>query len=429
MSNPVMPKRMQIETLKRIFKSLNPEADPETVDWQYEVDSTLTLPENRLELSIKFPTYKWFKDETELKSTKEETIKELEDMLSYMLTVVPEEAKEDFQKIFEDYISKVRYSLERKLKIAPLKREVVELRAKLEEAQAKRETPKPLPLRRGVQWTPRLEQRLKDTFEAMLRREGLSPTRFWAEYRLELEVIKALETEEVMIKAIEELAKEIIEREKAVPPPRVPTEAPPKPPPERIRVIRPEEEEEYPLAMPRVEVTQDRYAPQFPRRPSGIEIDQFWEKYTTDLMICGKHLAPRVRPWFREFFSELTFKSWNALLDAYQRLVESICADKLPKMPIDLIIGLPGIGGFLTICEGAEWLASQKWASSSQEIAKRLTEIIGSQVTAEEVKNCLKTAWIENKEAKEKGIYPIPHPNLIILSKEYLETLIGEALI
>jgi len=75
-------------------------------------------------------------------------------------------------------------------------------------------TPKP------VEWTKRLEQRLRDVFEATLRAglpeegvPGLSPHRFWPEFRLELEAAKMLASEEEMEKHIQRLAKSILRRE------------------------------------------------------------------------------------------------------------------------------------------------------------------------------------------------------------------------
>ena len=47
-----MPKPMQIESLKRIFKNLNPEVGVDLIDWKMDVDETLTFPENRSELSV-----------------------------------------------------------------------------------------------------------------------------------------------------------------------------------------------------------------------------------------------------------------------------------------------------------------------------------------------------------------------------------------
>jgi hypothetical protein len=268
MSNPVDRKkreekwRKQIEKLKEEFMKLNPDADPQEVDWEHETDMSNTEGENRLDLATAYPTFKWFASEEEMRSVKREALNELEDQLSYMLTAVPEEAKEDFKEIFDAYISRVRYAIDRKLKIAPLRKEVAELREKLEEAKGKREAPKLPPEIKKVQWTPRLEQRLKDTFEATLRREGLTPTRYWSEYRLELEQIKALNTEEDMVKAVKDLAEEKIREvrpptpERPIPPrllPPTPETCPidrtPLEPIQKIMVrapLRLPEEEEHP---------------------------------------------------------------------------------------------------------------------------------------------------------------------------------------
>jgi len=88
------------------------------------------------------------------------------------------------------------------------------------------------PPTKRVEWTREFETRLRDIFETTLRvglpeekLPGLSPIRFWSEFRLELDAIKTLATEQEMIRATENLAKSIIRRESKPPPP-----APPLPP-------------------------------------------------------------------------------------------------------------------------------------------------------------------------------------------------------
>jgi len=125
-----MPKAMQIEMLKKIVY----DCDTTDIDWEHEVDASLSLPENRLQLSILYPDCKWFKDEVEMKDVKREALQETEELLDYMLTALPEEMRPDFKTIFDDYLSRVKYSIERKLTIAPLKKQIADLRKQLEKA-------------------------------------------------------------------------------------------------------------------------------------------------------------------------------------------------------------------------------------------------------------------------------------------------------
>jgi len=63
----VMPIALQITSLQRIFRSLNPEIGVDVIDWTMQTDKTLTMPENRINLSIVYPQYLWFADEIEMK--------------------------------------------------------------------------------------------------------------------------------------------------------------------------------------------------------------------------------------------------------------------------------------------------------------------------------------------------------------------------
>lgn len=408
MSNPVMPKALQITTLKRIFQSLNPEADPETIDWEMEVDDTLTLPENRLELSITFPQYKWFKDEPERGSVKREALEQLEDMLSYMLTVVPPEAKDDFQKVFDDYLSRVRYAIERKLKIAPLKKQIEKLKEDLEIARGRREKPSVPPLLRGVPWTDRLERRLRDTFEATLTRQGLSPRRYLPEYRLELDVIKTLTTEDDMIKAVEDLANEIIRREIKPPPIRFPIEAPPTPPRPIIGPPREEEEEEIQIIPP-------TRLPEYPEKPfptsrrlTPSEQDDVWDAFTTELLLCGKRPI-RYRKEFNDWLGNFLFQNWKQVQDNFQTIVELICQEKAIPPPPARALPAEELDPLV------HWLVSLRKYTSIEEIIEELDKM-GKTATREDVIAAIKRGWTEKV------------PNFVIVRKEYLETLIGEKL-
>jgi len=62
---PMLDLKVQIDAIKRIFKSLNTDVDIGKINWKDQVDEIFTLSENRKFLSKIYPTYKLFKDETE----------------------------------------------------------------------------------------------------------------------------------------------------------------------------------------------------------------------------------------------------------------------------------------------------------------------------------------------------------------------------
>jgi hypothetical protein len=102
MPKKVPPKNFQIAFLKRIFRLLNPTADPEEIDWEHTVDETLTIPENREKLAKAYPGYRWFKEP--------EKIKEYEDLdldIDWLEHVVSEAAirpedREEALKILDE---------------------------------------------------------------------------------------------------------------------------------------------------------------------------------------------------------------------------------------------------------------------------------------------------------------------------------------
>jgi len=426
--NPMMPKELQVTSLKRIFENLNPGVGADMVDWTAHVEEALSMPENRLELSITYPQYRWFSDEAEMRDVKREALKETEELLDYMLTAVPEEARQDFKAVFDDYLSRIRFSLERKLTVAPLKKQVAELRKQLEEAQREaRRAGKPEPTKKEIEehvkvppqprpaaWTSRLEKKLEDVFKAAFTREGMSPTRFMSEYRLELEVLKTLPTEDDMVAAVEALAHEIVLREQArkvKPPtvrePRLPPAAPTAPPgaPWEERDIEPYAEMAVPEYPPRPMSEMP-----FPRLPAGIELDLIEDRFLYDLMICGIYSPELFLPQFRKNFAEVLFKSWDDMRKAYDLLVESICKGLEVRYPAERR-ALP----YESIEEGVYWLVSQKRFQSAEEIAAELHEL-GTPATAEEVRIFIRRGY-------EQRV-----PNFVIVTRDYLEQLLGEPL-
>ena len=418
--DPAMPKAMQIVSLQRIFTGLNPDIGVDLVDWAAHVEETLTLPENRIELSIAYPQYTWFSTDEEMKSTKREALKETEELLDYMLTALPLEMQPDYKAVFEDYLSKMRYKLERGISSAKDARTIAALRKQIEKAsQEARRAGRPGPTKKEIEehvkvppkapppfrWTTELERKLRDIFEATFTRAGLSPRRYMAEYRVELEVIKTLTTQDDMVKAVEELAKEIIAREKAVKirPPVIRPPGPPRPP--EVPFFREEEVFYEPFIYPPAAMSEMR----FPRRPAGIEVDQIYAKFQADLLMCGIAVPETYRSTF-ETWENHTYDSWKQMRDIYELMVQKICKGQ-PFTYRDLPVRIP----YEAICEGVYWLVSQKWAESIEEIVRKLDEL-GTPATRETVKDCIRTGWREKV------------PNFVIVTKDYLEYLLAEPL-
>ena len=426
-----MPKAMQIEALKRIFNGLNPGIGADLVDWAAHIEEALTLPENRIELSIAYPQYTWFSDEDEIKALKREAMEETEALLDYMLSIVPEEARTDFRAVFDDYLSKTRYKIERGISSAKDKRAIAELRKQLETVhQEARRAGKPEPTKKEIEehvkvpptprpptWTTRLEKKLEDIFKATFTREGLSPTRYMPEYRLELDIIKTLTTEDEMVTAVEALAAEIVQREKVrkIRLPLIREERPPERPPREARVGLPEEEEEGrpdygdAFAAPSYPPRSMSEMP-FPRLPAGIELDIIEDKFLYDLMNCGIYSPELFLPQFRGKFAEVLFKSWDDMRKGYDLLVESICKGLEVRYPAEYR-ALP----YESIEDAVYWLVSQKRFESAEEIAAEMHDL-GTPATSEEVRIFIRRGWEEKV------------PNFVIVTRDYLEKLLGEPL-
>ena len=422
-----MAKELQIATLKRIFNSLNPGVGVDLVDWISHVDSTLSLPRNQIELSIIYPQYKWLKDEEEAKAVKREALRETEELLDYMLSAVPEEAQADFKTVFDDYLSKIKYYQERGLSTASLHKTIAEQREAIEKLQTEaRRAGRPEPTKKEIEehvkipptprpltWTTRLERLLEDIFKATFTREGLNPAKFMSEYRIELNlVIKSLSTEDEMMAAVEALATELVQRELArkIKPPRIREE---RPPPERPYRLPPEYEEppewEEAFAAPSYPPRSMSEMP-FPRLPAGIELDIIQDKFLYDLMNCGIYSPELFLPQFRGKFAEVLFKSWDDMRKGYDLLVESICKGLEVRYPYELR-ALP----YESIEDAVYWLVSQKRFESAEEIAAEMHEL-GTPATAEEVRIFIRKGW-EDKV-----------PNFVIVTRDYLEKLLGEEL-
>lgn len=80
-----LPKKLQIELLKKIFTKLNPGVSPDVIDWEAEVDETLTFAENRNNLSQHYPVFRWYEVEEE-----KDEIEEANEAFSYLEYVIDE---------------------------------------------------------------------------------------------------------------------------------------------------------------------------------------------------------------------------------------------------------------------------------------------------------------------------------------------------
>ena len=441
--NPVMPKAMQIASLKRIFSSLNPGVGVDLVDWTAHVEEALTLPENRLELSIEYPQYKWFTDEEEIKNVKREALQETEELLDYMLTALPEEMRPDYKTIFDDYLSRVRYSIERKLTVAPLKKQIAELNKQLEKAlREARRAGRPEPTKKEIEehvkipptprppaWTTRLERLLEDVFKATFTREGLNPAKFMSEYRIELNlVIKSLPTEDEMVAAVEALAAELVQRELArkIKPPRIREERPPERPPREVRVGPPEEEEEdvffevIPVEFPIY--PEKAFIPS--RRLTATELEDIEDVFNYELAKCGKR-PERFAKEFDEWIREELFGSWGHVKNNFVTLVEMICTEKAfmkpPRaLPYEEVLPLIQWQTSLKIERPEDWMIPWRMKppkhNTIEDVIAELETLGKPGVTRGDIVRAVKQGW------KEKI------PSFININKEYLEKLIGEPL-
>jgi hypothetical protein len=115
------PKKTQIKELQKIFRKLNPDKDPKTVDWESYVGEDLSLEENLKKLKEAYPWYKWEErfgklkeDEAihyeveSLRAALEQLSPELADQVSDLLTLLESRAIEwiyltkDIKKLQED---------------------------------------------------------------------------------------------------------------------------------------------------------------------------------------------------------------------------------------------------------------------------------------------------------------------------------------
>jgi hypothetical protein len=127
-------------------------------------------------------------------------------------------------------------------------------------------------------------------------------------------------------------------------------------------------------------------------------------------MNCGIYRPENFLPQFEKNFTQVLFKSWDDMRRGYDLLVEQLCKGVEARYPAELR-ALP----YESIEEGVYWLVSQKRFESAEEIAAELHEL-GTPTTAEEVRRFIRIGY-------EKKV-----PNFVIVTREYLEKLLGEPL-
>jgi len=439
--NPVMPKGMQVDSLKRIFKSLNPEVGVDVVDWEGLVSEGLSFDQNRTELATKPETnmYKWFITKEEERISKKQAKTDLEDKLDYMLSAVQPEALEDFKKTFEAYVSDYSYRLERDLEKGKLLRTVKALEKEI--------TSKPKPSeqkeiarreiqeqeRTKVRMTDDLKTRLKRLFEATYTKEtGKSPSKFLPEFWTELESqISLLSYEEEMKAAVIDLALEIVGREEARE--RLKKKElerpPPEKPPREVRIGLPpeEEEEEFFITAPPAAF------PVYPEKPfktelypnrslTASEIDDIWDVFTEAVYMCGKK-PDRYLKEFNAWIENFLFDSWEQVKSNYQDLIDNVCYEKkialVPRAPPAEVIDelIHWITSIDTIEEIIDNKKVMRKPETIEEVIDKLEQMGKPGVPKSDVIAAVKRGW------KEKA------PNYVIVTKQYLEKLIGESLL
>lgn len=127
---PIMPRALQLTSLKRIFRSLNPDADPEEIKWDELFDDILTFPENRLVFSETYPGYIWFREGEfkQVKATVEERLSTDVDFLTFAIKDLPEKTQQELAPIIEQLRKRAMSSLDLSRTARRLRKQVTELK-------------------------------------------------------------------------------------------------------------------------------------------------------------------------------------------------------------------------------------------------------------------------------------------------------------
>jgi len=123
-------KGFQIATLKRIFKSLNPNADPQVIDFEL-LDDHLTIKENLDGFAVLYPEFKWqveTPEEIEKKTLKEQLQENIE-FLEFATDNIPNLSDEDrasLHRTIEDLGKRAVDSVSLQRTVARLRKELVQ---------------------------------------------------------------------------------------------------------------------------------------------------------------------------------------------------------------------------------------------------------------------------------------------------------------
>ena len=476
-----MPPKAQKNQLHDRFIKLNPEIDPQVIDFESHITDQ-SYNENLMDLANAYPQYTWFEDETDVNKVREEAKEDLQGYIDYMVGSVPEEMQEDLRELLEERLGKWMAGTRRlvtanKVK-KELRKEILSLNTQIDMYKEKlgralKEAPKPKGTR-VIQWDLKegrdLEEELLLTYESILVNAKVSKSGKMAPFKLELAALKkdpTVSPEEARERIrqtadnVAQMWSPIAKKFKPLPPPE-PKRGPALPPigePEGEDVGIPTEFGAENL--PDVFETKARYQMPYPRRPSGSEIAQFDNNYNIFLLYSGLSASPwRIKNF--KIFENATYTSWDAVKEAFEALLKSIENDRELIIPFHLVetgqiltaermapenhaemeatpdsvkkfireafkeAAPAGVYG-TTACIEIERLVSIRKNEDPRptlaELAYELTTFIGP-TNEETIRSCLETAIRENKEDNENN-RPLRHPNLIIVPLDYLEELLG----
>ena len=355
-----MPKEVQIQQLHDRFIKLNPEFDPQLIDFSvYVTDQSYN--ENLMDLANAYPQYSWFEDESDVNRVRDEAKEDLEGMIDYMVSNVPEEMQDDLRELLDERLGKWvvgtrrlvtanRVKQEQKKIIQSLNTQVELYKEKLGRAIA--DSPKPKG-DRVIQWDLKygreLEKELKLIYADILVRSRVSKSGKMDSFDLiMLEMQKdPLVTEKEARERIKQAARDISDMWASKPKGfKILPRKEPEKTPEKGRIRRPTFEDDNDIPemggddvsslLPTPKRTKAKGQMPYPRRPTGSEIDQFKQNYDLYLLYSGNAAySYRKQAW--KIFINHTYKSWGAANKAFELLKEAADKDIELAIPFELL--------------------------------------------------------------------------------------------
>ena len=341
-----MPPKAQKLQLHDRFIKLNPEIDPQKIDFESHITDQ-SYSENLQDLAHAYPQYHWFEGEQDVNRVREEAKENIQGYIDYMISNVPEEMQEDLRALLDERLAKWDAGTRRLLTAHKVKKqyekEIQSLNTQIDMYKEKlgralKEAPKPKGTR-VIQWDLKegrdLEEELQLRYESILVSAKVSKGGKMAPFKLELAAIKKEPniTPEEARERIKAVADEIVGMWSPATKKFKPIKEPkgePQRPPDRIR--RPDwDGDDDTLGapsdlpddlLPDPEQTKARGQMPYPRRPTGSELDQFKQRYDLHLLYTGNSAANYRRPNFKAF-SNYTYKSWSATKEAFEALLEA----------------------------------------------------------------------------------------------------------